>query len=91
VTEVGKSYSSEGRGIDIIKRGTKSMVFATSTGIPFPNNGDLLPWGYNSAAHVCGDDMWYAVPIPVDIPESAVLYLPEGGAWYGSWLGSVNV
>jgi hypothetical protein len=94
MTEVGKSYDSDGRGIDIIKRGPGSLQFTADSHIPFASDSTLLPWGYNSAAHMCGDEMWFAVPMPTSIPGTAAEYTLDRvnpkGLWYGSWLATAD-
>jgi hypothetical protein len=62
--------------IHIIKKGTVSLVPT-----PEPTAPNTMPWGIGSAAQVCGDQMWFAVPIPAEgLGEGA----PQ--VWYSSWI-----
>lgn len=75
---VGRSLDgkkSEGRTtvIHIIKKGTHSLTLG--------GDDDSVPWGIGSAAQVCGDQMWMAVPIPAVLPNNR-----DVDVWYGSWL-----
>ena len=71
-----------GEGIDVVKRGPGSLVITD----PAVNKNDILPWGHNSAAHVCGDQMWFAVPIPAAVRNDY-----NGSLWYGSWISYAHV
>lgn len=53
---------------------------------PAVNQNNVLPWGYNSAAHVCGDRMWFAVPIPAAVPNDY-----KADLWYGSWISFASL
>lgn len=74
---VGRSLDgkkSEGRTvIHVIKKGTHSLTL--------DGDDDSVPWGIGSAAQVCGDQMWMAVPIPATLPNNR-----DVDVWYGSWL-----
>jgi hypothetical protein len=62
--------------IHIIKKGTVSLV-----SVPESTEPNTLPWGIGSAAQVCGDQMWFAVPMPAEgLGEGA----PQ--VWYSSWI-----
>lgn len=66
---------SEGRTvIHIVKKGATSLNFEDE-------ETDSAPWGIGSAAQVCTDQIWMAVPIPAEVPNSKDL-----SAWYGSWI-----
>ncbi len=84
----GDDYDGTGadatQGIDVVKQGPGSLNLAEATGIPV--NG-TLPWGYNSAAHVCGNRMWFAVPITAstrEVPTAIAGTTPD--YWYASWI-----
>lgn len=89
ITVVGGSgYGSGGEvddiaGIDVVKQGTGSLNLDNDTGIP---KGGVLPWGYNSAACVCGNQMWFAVPIAAPTTEVPTTVTPPPEFWYASWL-----
>jgi hypothetical protein len=89
MTEI-KAASGES-GIDIVKQGSGSLRFDAETGIPHGPSGDLLPWGYNSAASVCGHRLWFAVPIPTAAVQGDVGQGPIDGLWYGSWISVTDL
>lgn len=66
----------------MVKQGPGSLVLSRD----IPDENGLLPWGYNSAAYVCGNSFWFAVPIPAAVANNYNARL-----WYGSWIGLADV
>lgn len=60
--------------IHIIKKGVGSLD-------PFGGASPSIPWGIGSAAQVCGEQMWFAVPIPAPVNN-----VYSADLWYGSWI-----
>lgn len=78
---VGRRYVKDGKDngrtvIHIIKKGTASLKLHDD-----PSRYDSIPWGIGSAGQVCGDNFWFAVPIPAEVPNNQNL-----NVWYGSWV-----
>lgn len=87
-TVVGKEggYGSTESGIDVVQRGPGSL-----TEVP-DRTATVAPWGYNSAAHVCGDEMWFAVPITTEAPaQKQSGKNQKKGYDYGSWLSYTHL
>lgn len=77
---MGEGTGYEHQDIEVIKRGEGSLV----NGPKFMNQPNVLVWGYNSAAAVCGDSVWVAVPITKSAGNSA-------NPWYGSWISLLDL
>lgn len=78
----GAGKSDDKTVIHIIKKGEMSLdPFEPSEG---SYGSSAIPWGIGSAAQVCGDQMWFSVPIPIS-KTSPQATKPDGN-WYGSWI-----
>lgn len=75
---VGSGYGDS--GVDVVKLGAGSLTFNPPGGDP-----DLLPWGYSSAASVCGNVFWFAVPFTAKLPNNYGTY------WYASWISMMDI
>lgn len=77
---MGQGTDYDHQEIELIKRGEGSLV----TGPKYMNQADVLVWGYNSAAAVCGDSVWVAVPTTKSNGNVT-------NPWYGSWISLLDL